>query len=113
MVALAAIAALAGGPIAAAESGFAGPVDIGTGRTLFLNCQGTGSPTVLVIPGKGSYAEAWNAAVVPGDPVLSSPYDIIDRARIEPSPSAVQPTIARTTRICVYDRPDTRPDGAD
>ena len=30
MVALAAIAALAGGPIAAAESGFAGPVDIGT-----------------------------------------------------------------------------------
>ena len=73
MVALAAIAALAGGPIAAAESGFAGPVDIGTGRTLFLNCQGTGSPTVLVIPGKGSYAEAWNAAVVPGDPVLSSP----------------------------------------
>lgn len=113
MVALAAIAALAGGPIAAAESGFAGPVDIGTGRTLFLNCQGTGSPTVLVIPGKGSYAEAWNAAVVPGDPVLSSPYDIIDRARIEPSPSAVQPTIARTTRICVYDRPDPRPDGAD
>ena len=113
MVALAAIAALAGGPIAAAESGFAGPVDIGTGRTLFLNCQGTGSPTVFVIPGKGSYAEAWNAAVVPGDPVLSSPYDIIDRAQIEPSPSAVQPTIARTTRICVYDRPDTRPDGAD
>lgn len=113
MVALAAIAALAGGPIAAAESGFAGPVDIGTGRTLFLNCQGTGSPTVFVIPGKGSYAEAWNAAVVPGDPVLSSPYDIIDRAQIEPSPSAVQPTIARATRICVYDRPDTRPDGAD
>jgi pimeloyl-ACP methyl ester carboxylesterase len=91
----------------------AGPVDIGDGRSLYLDCQGAGSPTVFVIPGAGSYAEAWNAAVVPDDPVRSSPYDKIEEANIEPSPDAAQPLVARTTRVCVYDRPDTRPDGTD
>lgn len=91
----------------------AGPIDIGDGRSLYLNCQGAGSPTVFVIPGKGSYAEAWNARVVPDDPIYASPYDIIDKATIEPSPVAAQPLVARTTRICVYDRPNTRPDGPD
>ncbi|HEX4588067.1 MAG TPA: alpha/beta hydrolase, partial [Mycobacterium sp.] len=28
-----------------------------------------------------------------------------------PSPSATQPTVAKTTRVCAYDRPYTRPDG--
>jgi hypothetical protein len=40
-----------------------GLVDLGGGRRLFLNCQGTGSPTVFIIPGKGSYAEVWNVVV--------------------------------------------------
>ncbi|MEO3757609.1 alpha/beta hydrolase [Mycobacterium sp. B14F4] len=88
-------------------------VDIGGGRALFLNCQGTGAPTVFVIPGKGSYAEAWNVVVPPDDPIRSSPYDLIEQAQFVASPRAVQPTVARTTRICVYDRPDTRPDGPD
>lgn len=52
---------------------FTGPVDIGGGRSLFLDCQGEGSPGVFVIPGKGSYAEVWNAAVPPNDPIRSSP----------------------------------------
>ena len=86
-------------------------VDIGGGRALFLQCHGSGAPTVFVIPGKGSYAEAWNVVVPPDDPIRSSPYDLIARAQLVPSPQAVQPTVARTTRICVYDRPDTRPDG--
>ncbi|MFG1934941.1 alpha/beta fold hydrolase [Mycobacterium sp. NPDC048908] len=64
---------------------FAGAVDIGSGRQLFLACQGAGSPTVFIIPGKGSYAGAW---------------------------SAVMPAIAKTTRVCAYDRPNTRQDGA-
>jgi pimeloyl-ACP methyl ester carboxylesterase len=88
-------------------------VDLGDGRSLFLNCQGEGSPTVFVIPGKGSYADAWNAAVPPGDPIRSSPYDLIEQAKPGPSPIAVQPLVAKTTRICTYDRPDTRPDGSD
>ncbi len=88
-----------------------GPVDIG-GRALFLDCQGAGAPTVFVIPGLGSYAEAWNYVVAPGDPIWASPYDAIEQARLLPSPDATQPTVAKTTRVCVYDRPGTRPDGA-
>jgi pimeloyl-ACP methyl ester carboxylesterase len=91
----------------------AGLVDLGDGRSLFLNCQGEGSPTVFVIPGKGSYADAWNAAVPPADPIRSSPYDVIEEATLGPSPISAQPLVAKTTRICTYDRPNTRPDGDD
>lgn len=90
-----------------------GLFDVGQGRQLYLECQGTGSPTVFIIPGKGSYAEAWNYVVPYDDPIRSSPYDIITQAKLEPSPDAVQPTVARTTQVCAYDRPNTRPDGAD
>lgn len=86
---------------------------VGGGRSLFLDCQGSGSPPVLIIPGKGSYAEAWNVVVPPDDPIRSSPYDIIEQARLGPSPQAVQPTLAAHTMVCAYDRPDTRPDGTD
>ncbi|MCK0174155.1 hypothetical protein [Mycolicibacterium sp. F2034L] len=103
-------AVLAACPPAHADTG-TGLVDIGAGRQLFLRCEGTGSPTVFVIPGKGSYAEAWNVAVPPDDAVRSSPYDVIGRAQLAPSEDAVQPTVARSTRICAYDRPDTRFDG--
>lgn len=96
-----------------ADPGAAAPgaVDVGAGRTLFMDCQGSGSPTVFIIPGMGSYAEVWNYVVPPGDPTWSSPYDDIERASPVPSPEATQPIVARTTRVCAYDRPDTRPDG--
>ena len=92
-------------------SGPSGLFDVGGGRQLYLDCHGSGAPTVFVIPGKGSYAEAWNYVVPPDDPIRSSPYDIITEAKLGPSPDAVQPTVAKTTQICVYDRPNTRPDG--
>lgn len=110
-VAGALIVALAAAPPAHADAGL---VDIGGGRSLFLDCQGEGSPTVFVIPGAGSYAQAWNASVAPDDPVRSQPYDLIEEARIDyPTDLAAQPIVAKTTRICVYDRPNTRPDGPD
>lgn len=90
-----------------------GAVDIGNGRAIFLDCQGRGAPTVLIIPGKGSYAEAWNVVVPQDDPIRSSTYDVIEQAALTPSRDAVQPTVARTTRVCAYDRPNTRPDGTD
>ena len=108
------LAALAGGCArSAADPGPSGLFDIGAGRQLFLDCQGAAAPTVFIIPGKGSYAEAWNFVVPPNDPIRSSPYDIITQAKLAPSPDAVQPTAARTTRVCAYDRPNTRPDGVD
>jgi pimeloyl-ACP methyl ester carboxylesterase len=79
-----ALVVLAGCVAAPRETNFARLVDIGAGRLLFLTCQGTGSPTVFIIPGKGSYAEAW---------------------------STVAPAIATTTQVCAYDRPNTRQDG--
>jgi len=113
LVVLLAIAAAAlDAPIAHADD-TAGLVDIGDGRSLFLDCQGDGSPVVFVIPGKGSYAEAWNAAVPPDDPIRSSPYDLIEEAKVAPNPVSAQPLVAKTTRICTYDRPNTRPDGVD
>lgn len=84
---------------------------VGGGRSLFLDCQGSGTPTVFIIPGKGSYAEAWNVVVPPDDPIRSSPYDIIEQANLQPSPDAVEPRLAKHNRVCAYDRPDTRPDG--
>ncbi len=108
------LAVLAGGCArSAGDTGPSGLFDVGDGRKLFLDCQGAGGPTVFIIPGKGSYAEAWNYVVPPNDPIRSSPYDIIAQAKLAPSPDAVQPTIARTTRVCAYDRPNTRPDGSD
>ena len=112
IVAAGATAAILGSPVAHADD-TARLVDIGNGRSLYLNCQGQGSPTVFVIPGKGSYAEAWNAAVPPDDPIRSSPYDIIEKANLGASPVSAQPLVAKTTRICAYDRPNTRPDGPD
>jgi pimeloyl-ACP methyl ester carboxylesterase len=79
-----ALAVVAGCATQPHDENFAGLVDIGGGRWLYLTCQGSGSPTVFVIPGKGSNAEAWN----------------IDR-------------VTRTTRVCAYDRPNTRPAGSD
>ena len=93
--------------------GSSGLFDVGDGRKLYLECQGAGGPTVFIIPGKGSYAEAWNFIVPLDDPIRASPYDIITQAKPEPSPDAVQPTVAKTTQVCAYDRPNTRPDGAD
>lgn len=79
-----ALVALAGCVAEPRDANFARLVDIGDGRVLFLTCQGAGSPTVFIIPGKGSDAEAW---------------------------STVAPAIAGTTRVCAYDRPNTRQDG--
>ena len=80
-----ALAVLAGCAPAPRVADSARLVDFGEGRRLFLNCQGRGSPTVFIIPGKGSYAAVWNGVV---------------------------PTVAKTTRACAYDRPNTRQDGS-
>ena len=83
------LAVVAGGCArSAADPGPSGLFDVGGGRKLYLECQGDGSPTVFIIPGKGSYAEAWNYVVPPDDPIRSSPYDIITQAKFGPSPDA-------------------------
>jgi pimeloyl-ACP methyl ester carboxylesterase len=65
-----------------------GLVDIG-GRRLYLECQGVGSPTVMLESGAGNGADPWSM-----DP-------------LEPAGSRrmVLPAVAGFTRVCAYDRP--------
>lgn len=67
-----------------AES-FAERVDIGGGRMMYIECDGSGSPTVLLISGTDTASDLWHAADQKGPTV----YD----------------EIQKTTRVCAYDRP--------
>jgi pimeloyl-ACP methyl ester carboxylesterase len=64
---------------------FAKRVDIGRGRMMYIECHGSGSPTVLLISGTDTASDLWHAADQKGPTV----YD----------------DIQRTTRVCAYDRP--------
>jgi pimeloyl-ACP methyl ester carboxylesterase len=68
---------------------FAGLVDIGGGRQMYMECQGTGAPTVVFVSGAGDRTETWSET-------------------LDPSDQAVLPAIAETNRVCAYDRPGTR-----
>ena len=46
-------------PALAADGDFAGTVDIGGGRKMYLECRGTGSPTVFIVPGGRAAADEW------------------------------------------------------
>jgi len=74
---------------------FAGLVDIGGGREMYMECRGKGSPTVVFVSGAGDRTETWSTTLDPsGQPVF-------------PSERAVLPAIAETNRVCAYDRPGT------
>src|ERR687898_3254299 len=73
-----------------ASGDFAGLVDIG-GRSIYLECHGEGSPTVVLVAGGGSSARYWS------DDLLHP-----DAPR-----TMVLPRVAETTRVCAYDRPGT------
>jgi pimeloyl-ACP methyl ester carboxylesterase len=74
----------------AATGDFAGLVDIG-GRSLYLECHGEGSPTVVLVAGGSSSARYWT------DDLLHP-----DAPR-----TMVMPAVAKFTRVCAYDRPGT------
>jgi pimeloyl-ACP methyl ester carboxylesterase len=67
---------------------FAGLVDIGGGRKMYMECQGKGRPTVVFVAGVRDRAETWSTTQ-------------------DPSEQAVLPAIAQTNRVCAYDRPGT------
>lgn len=54
------------------------PVTLADGRTIHFTCMGDGAPTVILTAGLGDWGTAWNK---------------------------VQPAVARTTRVCAWDRP--------
>jgi pimeloyl-ACP methyl ester carboxylesterase len=74
---------------AATDGDFAGLVDIGGGRRMFLQCRGQGGPTVILVSGYGNPGGAWT--VLPAGV----------------SPPAVLPGVGSFARVCAYDRPGT------
>ena len=72
----------------AAETGnFAGLVDIGGGRKMYLKCSGIGSPAVVLVGGLRASADDW---------------DISNKSK-----PTVFAKVAMFTRVCACDRPGT------
>lgn len=94
---------------AQAQPDISGTVDVGAGRQIFVECQGQGSPTVVLIAGKGNGAEDWLQVLDPDDPARdASGDDLPFGGKLERSDDAVLPSVAQFTRVCTYDRPDIR-----
>jgi pimeloyl-ACP methyl ester carboxylesterase len=77
-------------PTAATEDDFAGLVDIG-GRSLYVECRGSGSPTVILEAGFRSRADYWTDDLIQPD----APRTMVFAG------------VAAFTRVCAYDRPGT------
>jgi len=92
-----------------------GLVDVGDGRSIYAKCQGQGSPTVVLIAGKGNGAQDWQDVLAPGDPAHDTPGDDVPWGigTLQPSDTAVFGSVGRFTRVCTYDRPDIRFAGSD
>ena len=74
---------------AAARGSLARLVEIPGGRKLYLECRGRGGPTVILVSGLGDAGDVWSFR----NPGVKGP--------------AVFPGLARLTRVCAYDRPNT------
>jgi pimeloyl-ACP methyl ester carboxylesterase len=100
---------------AAASRDFSGLVDIGSGRKMYIECSGTGSPTVVLISGKGNGAADWSEILDSADPGHTADYDVLvwGKGDLHKSDSAVFPMVGHFTRVCAYDRPGVRLDGPD
>jgi pimeloyl-ACP methyl ester carboxylesterase len=92
-----------------------GQVEVAPGREIYVECRGKGSPTVVLIAGKGNGAADWHQVLDADDPIRDVTTDevLAGKGDLHDSKQAVFPTIARATRVCAYDRPNTRADGKD
>ena len=68
---------------------FAGDVEIGGGRSLYMECRGSGAPTVILEAGLRTRGDIWSTKSVPGQPLT------------------VFGRVSKLTRVCEYDRPGT------
>ena len=74
-------------PTVSASGEFARPVDVGGGRTIYLECHGAGTPTVVLLSGAGNAGDIWQVTGAVPQPVANG--------------------VAAFTHVCVYDRPGT------
>jgi pimeloyl-ACP methyl ester carboxylesterase len=78
------------GETSTADNDFSGTVDTGNGRKFFLECHGSGSPTIILESGLRTRGDNWSRADLlshGGAPVLQE--------------------VAKFARVCTYDRPGT------
>src|SRR4029079_8779029 len=68
-----------------ASADIAATDDVGGRQSLYLECHGTGSPTVVLLSGFGNAADIWQVAGSHPPPVAEG--------------------VAVCTRVCAYDRP--------
>jgi pimeloyl-ACP methyl ester carboxylesterase len=73
--------------VGAQTGNFAGLIDIGGGRKMYLKCSGKGSPTVVFVGGLRASADDW---------------DISDKSK-----PTVFTRVGKFTRVCACDRPGT------
>lgn len=78
-------------PASGGGGDFAGPIEIGNGRHLYLECRGRGSPTVILESGYHNSSDPWSLS------------DVLAPA-VGPG---VLPALADDHRVCAYDRPGT------
>jgi pimeloyl-ACP methyl ester carboxylesterase len=74
------------------QGSFAGEIDIGRGRGLYLQCGGRGGPTVILESGIHDSSDVWTLSDAK-PPVVGSP--------------TVFRGVAHFTHVCMYDRPGT------
>jgi pimeloyl-ACP methyl ester carboxylesterase len=70
-----------------AAGDFAGLINVGGDRKMYLECRGTGSPTVVLVGGLKASADDWSITEDKAPPVFAA--------------------VAKVTRVCAYDRPGT------
>ena len=100
-------AVAAGGEAAGAQRGhFAGRVEIPGGRKIYLECRGSGGPTVILVSGHGNAADIWGEkARIEYQEAMPDLYPGLELPVRGP---AVLPGVARLTHVCAYDRPNNR-----
>ena len=74
------------------------------------NAAATGAPTVVLIAGGWEAGWIWTYALAPDDPIQALPYDAFSAGGGKPRRSSRPryfPSVAKFTRVCLYDRPNT------
>jgi pimeloyl-ACP methyl ester carboxylesterase len=78
-------------PASGANGDFSGPIEIGNGRHLYLECHGKGGPTIILESGYHNSSDPWSQSEA-ATPAVGP---------------AVLPALAGGHRVCAYDRPGT------
>jgi hypothetical protein len=94
-IAMACAAVFAAVGQAAVSGDFAGLVDIGAGRKMYLECQGAGSPTVVLVAGLKGSAGDWSIAA-PSKPTVFAEVGKFTRVTTVPERPSVRNRAAAT-----------------